>query len=168
VVELAPGVWAFAAGGGAGVVFQPYRESLRLGEEPGCVAEVEGDGPAAEDCGEDRGVAGEPAGFSGREGLVGVKVGCFEGALQDGVVDRDDHRGRAFRVQVVRREVLEELGEREPPAVPPVERTLRSCWLAHPARCGHGVQDLGQDRSGECGDGEVPGGGAIAVVVQRQ
>ena len=65
VVELAPGVGAFAAGGGAGGVFEPFRQALGLGEEPGCVAEVEGDGLAAEDGGEDRGVAGEPAGFAG-------------------------------------------------------------------------------------------------------
>ena len=44
VVELAPGVGAFAAGGGAGVVFESFGEALGLGEESALAAEVEGDG----------------------------------------------------------------------------------------------------------------------------
>ena len=87
-------------------------------------AEVEGDGLAAEDGGEDAGVAGEPAGFAGREGLVGVEVGCLQGAGEDGVVDGDHDGGGGLGVQVVGGQVLEELGEREAAAVPPVERPV--------------------------------------------
>ena len=89
------------------------------------LAEVEGDGSAAEDGGQDAGGAGEAAGFAGREGLVGVEVGGLEGAGEDGVVDGDDHGGGGLVVQVVGGQVLEELGERESAAVPPVERPVR-------------------------------------------
>ncbi len=137
VVQFAPGVGAFAAGGGAGGVFESFGHSLGLGEQPALPAEVEGDGLGAEDGGEDAGVAGEAAGFSGGEGLVGVEVGCLQSAGQDGVVDGDDNRGSTLGVQVVGGEVLEELGERESAAVPPVEGPVGA---AGPARASVGVR----------------------------
>ncbi len=126
VVQLAPGVGAFASGGGARGVFESFRQALRLREQSGCVAEVEGDGPGAEDGGEDAGGAGQPSGFSGGEGVVGVEPGCLQGAGQDGVVDGDDHGRRALGVQMIGGQVLEELGERQPTAVPPVVRPVIS------------------------------------------
>ena len=65
VVELAPGVGAFAAGGGAGGVFEAFGYPLGLGEEAVLSAEVEGDGLGAEDGGQDAGGAGEASGFAG-------------------------------------------------------------------------------------------------------
>ena len=53
--------------------------------------------------------------------LVGVEVGCLQRAGQDGVVDGDDDGGGGLGVQVVGGQVLEELGEGESAAVPPVE-----------------------------------------------
>ena len=171
MVELAPGVGAFAAGGGAGGVFEAFGHSLGLGEQPALAAEVEGDGLGAEDGGEDAGGAGEAAGFAGGERLVGVEVGCLHRTGQDGVVDGDDHGGRGLGVQVVGGEVLEELGERESAAVPPVEGPVLGAgavWFAHASGCGHRVDDLAEHRGGQGGDGEVSGGGAVAVVVQGQ
>ena len=132
-------------------------------------AEVESHGLGAEDGGEDAGGAGEASGFACGECLVGVEVGCFHRAGEDGVVDGDHHGGGGLGVQVVGGEVLEELGEREAAAVPPVERTvLLASSLAHPSGCGHRVDDLAEHRRCQGGDGEVSGGGAVAVVVQRQ
>ena len=102
-------------------------------------------------------------------GLVGVEVGCLQRAGEDGVVDGDHDGGGGLGVQVVGGQVFEELGERESAAVPPVERPV--CLLdalAHPSGCGHRVDDLAQHRCGQGGDGEVAGGGAVAVVVQGQ
>ena len=56
---------------------------------------------------------------------AGVQPRGLHGAGQDGVVDGDDHGGGALGVQVVGGQVLEQLGEREPAAVPPVERPVR-------------------------------------------
>ena len=65
MVELAPGVGAFAAGGGAGLVSEPGGEALGFGEQPVLAAEVEGDRPGGEHGGKDAGAAGESAGFAG-------------------------------------------------------------------------------------------------------
>ena len=137
-------------------------------EQPALAAEIEGHRFGAEDGGQDAGGAGEPAGFAGGERLVGVEVGCLHRTGQDGVVDGDDHGGGGLGVQVVGGQVLEELGERESAAVPPVERPvlLLECLVAHPSGCGHRVDDLAEHRCGQGGDGEVSGGGAVTVVVQ--
>ena len=113
------------------------------------------------------GAAGEASGFAGGDGLAGVEVGRLERPVEPVVVDGDHHGGGGLGVQVVGGQVLEELGEREPAPVPPVEARRRRARDAS-AGCGHRVEDLAQDRSGEARDGEVSGGGAVAVVVQAQ
>ena len=65
VVEFAPGDGSFAAVCGAGLMCSRDRDSVGLGEKPLGSSEVEWDGFAAEDHGDDPCVAGEPACFSG-------------------------------------------------------------------------------------------------------
>ena len=142
-------------------------DALGFGEQPALPAEVEGDGLRSEDRGEDARGAGQAPGLSSREAVVGIEVGCLHRTREDGVVDGDDHGGCGLRVQVVCGEVLEELGERESAAVPPVEGAI-CCLRAHPSGCGRGVDDLAEHGSGQGRDGEVAGGGAVTVVVQGQ
>ena len=132
VVELAPGVGAFAAGGGAGGVFESFGHPSATRRTVGSPGRGRGRRTWC------RGRRGgcrrcrRGGGLLRRRGLVGVEVGCLHRAGQDGVVDGDDHGRSRLRVQVVRREVLEELGEREAAAVPPVEGTVCAAvgtWL---------------------------------------
>ena len=169
VVELAPGVGAFAAGGGAGGVFEAFGHSLGFGEESALAAEVESHGLGAEDGGEDAGVAGEASGFAGGErwsvsrwaafiapartvwSMVTTTVAAVLGCRWSvGRCSRSSANARPRRCRQSK------------------DRSCVAGRLAHPSGCGHRVDDLAEHRRCQGGDGEVSGGGAVAVVVQRQ
>ena len=126
MVQLAPGVGAFAAVGRAGVVDQAHGDALGFVEEPLEPAEVEDSRLAAEHGGDDAGVAGQPAGLAGADRLAGVEAGRLEPVAQLLLVDGHHDGGGGLGVQVVGGQVLQELAERQPASVVPVGAQARS------------------------------------------
>jgi hypothetical protein len=111
MVELAPGVRALAAVGGAGGVPGGKGNSLALGEEPLGSAEVERLRNATQDGGEDAGVAGDAAGLGGGELVPGVETRRTDRCGQPVMVEGDHDGGSDLAVQPVGGEMLQQLHE---------------------------------------------------------
>ncbi|MDU0295247.1 hypothetical protein NUG22_39140, partial [Saccharothrix longispora] len=89
VVGVAPLGWSVAAGEGASPVTRVQRAPLRHAHGPLRTSQVEYFGVAAEDDGEDFGVAGDAAGLGGAEVPVAVEHRVPDTATQSLVVDGD-------------------------------------------------------------------------------
>ena len=165
MVELAPGVRDVAALSGAAGVAGGACDALGLAEEPLAAAEVERKTPTVEDGGHEPGLAGEQAGLGGGDQVAGVESGRPHLAAEDVEVEGDDDRRGDPAVEVVGREALEQLAEREAAGV---GRVRGHRGRAAASGRGHRVEDLPEDGGGERRDPEVAAGGAVAVVVQGQ
>ena len=145
---------------------------MGLGEEALGAAEVEDLGGAGQDRRQDPGAAGEPPGLGGGDPLAGVDAGRAEPGAELVVVEGDHHGGGDLAVQPVGGQVLEHLDERLALPAGPVRAGVRAGVGAGvgaaAARGGELLDGLAEDRPGQGGDREVPGHGAVVVVVQGE
>nr|WP_306748330.1 hypothetical protein [Saccharothrix yanglingensis] len=144
VVGVAPLGWSVAVGEGAGPVAGVQRAALGGAHGSLGAAGVEYFGVAAEDDGEDCGVAGGAAGLGGAEVVVAVEHRVpdapAEGVVVDG--DADVRPFSGFGGQVARpRSQCDQVGER---------LTAPSCRVAGAVRvgCGEWFEQCGEPRAG--------------------
>ena len=101
VVGVAVSGWAWAAGEDAAAISERDGLAEIAGEQPGGVAEVEELGLAAQDGGQDVGVAGEAPEFAGWDAVAGPGEGGGADSCGEGVVV--EHDGDAGSVAAVSR-----------------------------------------------------------------
>ena len=171
-----------AAGDGAGVVEQGQGAALGAGVQAAGAAEVQGHRVAVEDGGDEPGVAGQPAGLAGGDRDPGVEPGGAEPGEQGVEVDRDQHLAAVAAVAgpAAGGQVLDQLaparrrGSRRcsrPSRVPGADSSTHQVAVpvaAQPAGCGEPVQRRVRRWPWSSGIRNLPGVGAVAVVVQGQ
>ncbi len=174
MVDLAPCEGPLATVCRTGPVSNAESSALCLAEETSGPAEVEGERGGPQDCRKDPGGARQAAHISGGQHLVVVEVRGPEGFAKRLQLDGDHHGGGRFRVQVVRRQVLEELAEGLAARAVPVgarggfaDLGVSCAESAAPGR-GDRLEDLAEQVALQDRDREVAGDRPVVVVVQGQ
>ena len=150
-------------------------DPLSFVEEPFEPPEIQDSGRAAQHCRDDARIAGQPTGFSRADGLAGVEASRLDLVAQLLLVDGHHDGGGGPRVQMVGRQVLDELAEGQPASMVPVGARPRLVADLRRARAEaaatrrrHGVEDPAQQLAVQGGEREVTGDRAVVVVVERQ
>jgi hypothetical protein len=150
------------------------RDPLVLGEQPAGAPEVQWQAGSVQYGGEEAGSTGQSPQVAGGHDVSGVEPSGADRTDELVVVEGDHHGRRRLGVEAVGRKVLEQLDEGEPGLVRPVAAIRTVAGLggggAHAGSSGRGhrVDHPGQDRAWDRGDREVPGEGAVGVLVEGE